>query len=258
LSEISLSGSWQLKAESDDTWRTVQVPGCWEAAGVPMDYPGPCVYWRRFRVPDSLVGRRLFLRFGGVSYHCSVSVDGKPVGEHTGTWDTFELEITDAVTPDKEAQLMVKVEKPASLTAGPGSPTVPGRFPLAETLSGFLPYVWGHAFGGIWQDVTLVNTGPAHIEEVSAKAEADGRVAVEVKLDAPSKVYLTLVSPSGDVLAAAESEEGEELEIGGEFEVEDPQRWSPGSPTLYAVVVATPEGDRRVVRFGFRELSADG
>ena len=30
---------------------------------------------------------------------------------------------------------------------------------MRDTLGGFLPYVWGHMFGGIWQDVALVATG---------------------------------------------------------------------------------------------------
>ena len=260
MSETSLSGAWELQVEGEQTWREVQVPGCWEAAGVPMDFPGPCLFRRQFEVPSDLAGRRLFLRFGGVSYHCSINVDGMPVGEHTGMWDAFTLEVTHAVTPGRVAEVVVRVEKPASLTAGPGSPTVPGRFPLPETLAGFLPYVWGHAFGGIWQDVHLVETGLARIEEVSARGEADGRVVVEVRLDAPSAVYLTLLSPTGDVLAVAMSEqdEGGELEIEGELEVENPQPWSPGSPALYTVVVATPDGDRRQVRFGFRALATDG
>ena len=57
MSETSLNGTWVLRAEGDDTWRNVQVPGCWEASGIPKDFPGPCVYWRRIDVPDDLTGR---------------------------------------------------------------------------------------------------------------------------------------------------------------------------------------------------------
>lgn len=260
MGAISLSGPWELQVEGERAWRAVQVPGSWESVGVPLDYPGPCVYRRRLDVPADLAGRRLFLRFGGVSYHCSVSVNGKPVGEHTGIWDAFAVEITRAVTPGEVAEIAVRVEKPASLTAGPGSPSVPGRYPLPETLAGFLPYVWGHAFGGIWQDVSLEDTGPARILEVHAKGDADGRIRVEVCLDAPLTVSLTLFAPTGEVIAEALGEAcgPGSLLFAREMSVPDPKPWSPDSPTLYTLRLALPDGETRELRLGLRSLSTDG
>jgi len=73
-------------------------------------------------------GQRLWLRFGAVSYHCTVSVDGQELGTHTGMWDPFEVEIPGSFAPGSRAELLVQVEKPASLTAGPDSPAVPDVF----------------------------------------------------------------------------------------------------------------------------------
>ena len=150
---------WQIRRDGRRRWQPVSVPGCWEDAGFPVTDPGP--YWYRTMIPaHRSAGQRLWLDFGAASYHCAVSVDGQEIGSHTGLWDPFEVEIPGVYAPGKRAEMLVRVEKPASLTAGPDSPAVPGRFPLRQTLSGFLPYVWGHAFGGLWQEVQVRVTGP--------------------------------------------------------------------------------------------------
>ncbi len=158
---------WQIRRDGQRRWQPISVPGCWEDAGFPATDPGP--YWYRTTIPvHRAAGQRLWLRFGAVSYHCTVSVDGQEIGSHTGMWDPFEIEIPGAFTPGQRAELLVQVEKPAGLTAGPDSPAVPGHFPLRQTLSGFLPYVWGHAFGGLWQEVQVLVTGPRRMTDLHA------------------------------------------------------------------------------------------
>ena len=158
---ISLSGEWEFRFDGDDAWRPLRVPGCWEELdGVAKDRPGPAWYRHYLTIPAGTQGTRWWLRFGGVSYDCVISVNGREVGRHRGIWDAFVVEVTAAVTPGQRAELLLRVEKPASLTAGPDSAAVAGSFPLRETLAGFLPYVWGHIFGGVWQDVTLPTPQP--------------------------------------------------------------------------------------------------
>src|SRR3712207_6225544 len=144
MQEISLSGQWEFRFDEEAEWRTIAVPGCWEMLDGPKDHPGPAWYRRRVSVPRQWAGRRLWLRFDGLSYACTVSVNGHEVGSHIGLWDAFDLEVTDTdAIIGREAEVVVRVEKPASLRAGPRSEQVPGRYPLQETLAGFLPYVWG-------------------------------------------------------------------------------------------------------------------
>ncbi|HWG85447.1 MAG TPA: hypothetical protein VNT60_08215, partial [Deinococcales bacterium] len=140
---LPLAGDWDFRRQESDAWRTIPVPAPWEWAGVPRDQPGPFTYRRRVRVPEGWAGKRIWLECDGVSYHAQVLVDGHPAGEHTGTWDAWSLELTGLLQPGSEREISLVVEKPASLTNGPDSQGVPGRFPLRETLSGFLPYVWG-------------------------------------------------------------------------------------------------------------------
>ncbi len=279
---------WQFRFEDEAAWRPIAVPGCWEEAGYPKDRPGPAWYRAQATVPSEWAGRRIFLRFGAVSYHCQIYINGTLCGEHTGLWDSFAVEITAAVRPAEPFELLLRVEKPASLTAGPASPPVPGRFPLRRTLSGFLPYVWGHMFGGIWQPVELVAAGPVVIEEAYARGTPDGRVEVFAQLSAPATATLELRDPAGEVVLSAAGhterveQSFEELTsapppsvpsvpsvdrssvpsvdrqvVRFDLQLPSPRPWSPADPALYTAVLRV-DGDERAVRFGLRSLRAEG
>ena len=137
---IPLSEGWEFRPQESTEWRTVAVPGCWEQLGIPHDWEGEGIYrcshplhseWRN-------QFQRLWLRFGAVSYACEVFVNGISVGIHQGAWDSFRLEITEAVGDTEQIEILVKVLKSGGKT-----------YPTNQTTAGFLPYVWGFLFGGI-------------------------------------------------------------------------------------------------------------
>ncbi|MET0773668.1 MAG: sugar-binding domain-containing protein [Candidatus Limnocylindrales bacterium] len=256
LGRWSLAGTWDLAPTGGGPVRRVVVPACWEDSGVPVDLPGPFTYRRRVRIPSRPQGSRLWLRFDGVSHACRVLVDGHEVGAHIGAWDRFELEITRAVGLARSILLEVEVEKPASLTAGPESPAVPGRFPMRETLAGFLPYVWGHMFGGIWQDVSLVVTGQVMIEQAHVTGDADGWVTIDATLSAPSQLAVAVRGPDGDLVEHIRAEPAADHRL--RLLVPAPRVWSPEHPDLYTVELRVPAGDERTVTFGLRSVGSDG
>ncbi|MEQ4207095.1 hypothetical protein [Actinopolymorpha sp. B9G3] len=275
-----LTGPWEVAG------RPVEVPGCWEDTGIAKDAPGPFDYRTTFDVGGLAASDRVWLRFGAVSYACEVFVDGQEVGRHIGMWDAFDVEVTSAVDAGGTHELLVRVEKPASLTAGPDSPAVPGRYPTRETLAGFLPYVWGHVHGGIWQDVEVVVTGPVVFGDVTAWGTPAGEVTIAAEVSGASTVKVTLTDPTGGVV----SEVVRRVEHDAVFSigVDDPQPWSPDDPRLYTVHIAahTDDGssddddssdgddsdedgsssddggrgrsDERTLRVGLRELAAHG
>jgi hypothetical protein len=268
VERIALDGGWDVRPAGGGAWRSIEVPGCWEAAGVPVMDSGPFVFRREVTIPSEWRGRRVWLRFGGVSYHARVRVNGVEVGQHTGTWDGFRIEVGDRVTPGAAAQVEVEVTKPAGLRGGPEGAVVPGPFPLRETLSGFLPYVWGHVFGGIWQQVVLeASRGPLPYE-VFARGAADGRYSLRVALhgarspdagtdaaSAAAHVEVVVRDPEDRALARHEGR-------GPAFEVEGRLggaiHWHPDAPRLHTAEVTV---DGEIVaerRFGFRSLDRHG
>jgi hypothetical protein len=188
----SLPGPWEFCFDDEPAWRPIPVPGCWEAlADAGIDRAGPAWYRTSFAAPVLREGGRAWLRFGAVSYDCAVFVNGRAAGAHRGMWDAFAVEITGLAAPGFPTELLLRVEKPAGLVAGPDSDPLPGQFPLRETLSGFLPYLWGQIFGGVWQAVELAVTGRVVFEDVWVRGESDGRVLVDVALSAPAATVAT-------------------------------------------------------------------
>jgi beta-galactosidase/beta-glucuronidase len=281
MQQLLLSGAWDFRLESEAEWRAIDVPGCWEQIGVRKDLSGPAWYRRTFSVPAEWAGRRIWLRFGAVSYHCEIFVNGRALASHTGLWDSFAVEISGAAEPGAAAELLMRVEKPAGLTAGPDSAGLPGRFPLRETLSGFLPYVWGHIFGGVWQDVALYATGATVFEDVLIRGAADGRVTIEAALSAPGAVTIEIRDPDGELIHKATSHRQDSQrrttkdqgptnaafvlrpsslvpDHSVEITIPTPRPWSPSAPALYEARLRVADGDERVVRFGLRSLRAEG
>src|SRR5262245_10053061 len=125
-----LVNTWDFRLDDEPNWRPIPVPGCWEAIGVYKLCSGPAWYRTHLSISPEWAGRRIWLRLDSVSYHCEISLNGRPVGEHTGLWDAFTLEITDGVTAGQAAELLLRIEKPAGVERGPGSTSLPGRFPL--------------------------------------------------------------------------------------------------------------------------------
>src|SRR5262249_19797640 len=64
-------------------------------------------YHRTFKTPQLAGDRRLLLNFGAVDWKCEVFVNGKSVGQHTGGYDPFTFDITDALAKDKPEQNLV-------------------------------------------------------------------------------------------------------------------------------------------------------
>ncbi|GAB4580157.1 MAG: hypothetical protein Fur0022_28960 [Anaerolineales bacterium] len=254
---------WQYTLNPSTDWHPVQIPSAWEETGLPKDFSGPVWFRTTLPLPEIHPDRRYWLRFFAVSYHCQVDANGHPVGEHTGAWDTFSLEITDAVIASPEprggAEILIRITKPASLTAGPDSPPSPGDHPLRETLAGFLPYVWGHAFGGIWQPVELYTTGLAYIQEAFIRGDAEGQLHLEATLSHASRLHLQILDPAGRLIFSTTFPPALKIDH-SQFKIDHDHilTWSPATPARYTARLTLENGDEKTLSFGFRTLSTEG
>ncbi len=160
---VALDGLWQFRL--GDQSGPIQVPGTWEAQGYARRVEGPAYYSRTVFVPADWQGQRVQIQFDAVSYYAEVSVNGQPAGSHSGAWTAFALDVTEAIRPGAENAITVAVTN------------IGERFPLRESLVGFLPDV-ALMFGGIWQPARLVAfPGPA-LSEIHVKADVSGRISV--------------------------------------------------------------------------------
>jgi hypothetical protein len=268
----SLNGSWGFysrPAESASVvtapptpgnggWTQATVPGCWENEGQPGTLTGPVWYRRDTPLPPTLgsgIGGafRLWWECDAVSYHCEGYVNGRLLRTHTGMWDGFAWEIPpDALTADRTLRFALSVEKPGGK-----------KFPVRETMAGFLPYVWG-TWGGPWQEMRLRVTGPCRLQSVWASGNAAGELEAEAEvslLGIGAVVRFTLWNPAGQVVAGKEVPAAESGTVKAQLIAPQVQQWDPEKPALYLLTVEAFVGGRlsdvRTKRVGFRTVSLD-
>ncbi len=255
----NLNGLWNYTVTGDepgasDMWDGhILVPFPIESAlsGVKKTVqPNQVLHYRRsFQVPaDWLTSRqRVRLNFGAVDWHCKVRVNGKPIGEHTGGYDPFSFDITDALNPIGDNELIVIV----------ADPTNAGGQPRGKQWS--KPHgIWYTPTTGIWQTVWLEPVPYKSIASIRIDADrASGAVRIHIT-DAGQKadthfVYEAEISIDGKRVAVTTSPTSP-LQL---F-VNNPRPWSTDSPTLYDLTVRTYIGARKTDEvksyFAFRDI----
>ena len=103
-------------------------------------------YTRTFTVPKNWKGKDVMLNFGAVDWACEVWVNGISVGEHTGGFTPFSINITPALAQAGENRLTVKVTDPTDAGYQP-------RGKQVNNPNG----IWYTPVTGIWQTVWLLS-----------------------------------------------------------------------------------------------------
>lgn len=170
----------QTAARWNADWEQVNVPHTWNADDMQKKtnsfYAGVAYYRKHYVFPESLEGKRLFLRFEGVGACAEVYVNGYLVGTHKGAYSAFICEIGSQVRLGEENEIVVKADNAAR----------PDVIPVNHALFG--------VYGGIYRPVWLIVTEPCNIvvndyaspgvyitQKNVSKQSAD--VSVRVKLD---------------------------------------------------------------------------
>ena len=271
-----LSGQWDfMPAES------LEYPpkGRWKKAKVPSDrwggWPGKehhAWFRRTFTVPAQAKGLVFRLRFEAVAHYCVVYLNGQRLGEHLGGFEPFEFDVSDAIKPGQENELVVGVtDWIAGLKPGSPIPEDPQDVPAHSML---IPYgTRVNRLRGIWQDVLLIAHGPvAVVDDFIITSVRNRRVTVRARLrnfsDRPQRV--TVKPEVGDAQGLVFAMRRRSLSIppGDSAEIEwtrqwkNPRLWWPFDPHLYYVRLSVDAdgqpSDEQFTRFGFREFWIDG
>lgn len=199
-------------------------------------------YHRKFTVGKEFSGKEALLHFGAVDWQCSVWVNGKLVGEHTGGYNPFTFNITDVIT-EGENELVVKVFDPTD--AGHQQ-----RGKQILVTKGF----WYTATSGIWQTVWLEPVNRCRIDSLRLVPDIDeGVIRINIKrtYKCGGKLYAKVL-------------EGDKVVFDGEIAdkaaipVPDARLWSPEAPFLYTLLLTLDcngEKDEVSSYFGMRKLS---
>ena len=193
-------------------------------------------YHRTFKVPTAK-NLRIVLHFGAVDWHTIVWVNGKQVGEHKGGYDPFSFDITDALQPAGDNELVVSVWDPSEKSFQPRGKQVSNPHGIFYT-----------PVTGIWQTVWLERVPLSYIKAVKMTPDVDKEtINLEVTCSAPKKekamltLNVSLEGRSDSFTYAPVVAEGK-VKVSIPLIKEILALWSPDSPKLYDLQLHYTDG----------------
>ena len=264
----NLNGVWQFAAATagqappigTDLAERILVPYPVESAlsGI-MRHETQMYYRRTFTVPkDWRVGKadqRLLLHFQAVDWDATVYVNGKKLTEHTGGYDAFTVDVTDALKAKGDQEIVV----------GVADPNDTGTQPLGKqrTAGDGIFYT---PSSGIWQTVWMEPTAPAHIDRLDMAPDlATSSLGLTVQASNTKYSLVEAVAYDGNrVVGRVIGAPNTALKL----PVPKAHLWSPDDPHLYNLKVRLVDINRGFSLdevgsyFGMRSISlgktADG
>ena len=270
---VSLNGTWKftldppkdfhLNSVDPSGWSDVQVPGEPWMQGLEIKRDTKYPYKKKIFIPRNFRNTRVFLRFDGVYTIGKVWVNGHFAGEHYGGFTSWNLEITDFVTPGKDAWLTVSINDltdDVSFASG--------------YASRFLGNDFDHFIGGILRDVTLFAVPKNHLTRFHVETDLDDNyrnaslkisVGVDFQDASEAKVEFELRDPTGKKVrlepsSAMLSKQDSEHVL--EIPVTNPQKWDAEHPNLYKLtahlIIKSKTMETLSRKMGFREVEVCG
>jgi hypothetical protein len=248
---LPLEGDWEFRL-GDEKVRTIPVPSAWEAHTADKLTDGPALYRRTVTIPDSWIGKTICLEADAISFQALVRINGEKAGPpHRGMWSPFQLNITRLVQAG-ENRIEIEVWKPG------------GRFPLRETLAGFLPDV-ATTFGGIWQGIRLRAFAWAALSDVRVFAYGGGWVDVQGQIVSLGErraieALIELVDAENQTVSRTRANVAADHSFAAHLETGPIVKWTPADPQLYSVRISLNSRTSKTVeiarRVGFRDVAA--
>lgn len=184
-------------------------------------------YQRTFTVPSSWKGKRVMLNFGAVDWKADIWLNDIKVGQHTGGFTPFSLDITAALTSKGNNELVVKVWDPTS--SG-----YQARGKQANRPEG----IWYTSVTGIWQTVWIEPVADHHVTCIRTTSDIDRKkltVDVATSMASSSEIIEVKIYDHKQLIATGKASNGQIIEIQMPDNV---KLWTPDSPFLYSMEVA--------------------
>lgn len=198
-------------------------------------------YRRNISIPEDWSGKRVLLHFDAASCESAVFVNGHPVGTHEGSFDAFEIDITDQLkSGTNELVVGVRDTHDGLHSCGKGA-VDQGDYTFTS---------------GIWQTVWLEPVFQDHIQRLAITPNLKRSiVTVNPQLSGIARKVRVVVSTGGKTVGETLSDVPGKIEVS----VPNPHTWSPGDPFLYDLKVSLLDKRGKVVDevgsyFGMRSV----
>ena len=184
----NLNGCWSFRYGRETTQIQVPFPCQSKLSGIGKRIEEDhVVYERKFTVSSEWKGKAVLLHFGAVDYRCSVFINEKCVGSHTGGQTSFSFDITRYLSW-KEETVRVEVDDPLQ------DESIPRGKQFWEAESKF---IWYTPSTGIWQTVWLEPVSETSLLWVHFTPDIDeGTVKIDYQLSEtaalPNRVHVKI------------------------------------------------------------------
>jgi beta-galactosidase/beta-glucuronidase len=242
-----LSDGWINMPEIFTSEITVPFPPESQASGIGDQGMRPVVWYRReFELTPDLHAGRLLLHFGAVDYRAQVWVNGALVATHEGGHTPFTADITTALNPDADTQvIVVRAEDiPDDLAQPRGK-----QFWEAEPRD-----IWYTRTTGIWQPVWLEPVPETYITAIRWTPQLDrGQLGMRLSLNQTPRQTLTVrvQLTLHDVTLVDDRYTVNDRDLRRDLGLEATRTmnwrkviWSPDYPNLIDAVITLLDGDR--------------
>ena len=222
--------------------RRIVVPFCVESdlSGVGYrDFVPQVWYHRRLEVPDKWSGQRILLNFGAVDFACVVYLDGKAVGEHSGGFSSFTIDLTPYVRTGAGHNLVVMVR----------NNPVGGEQPRGKQCDKYASYGCLYTrVTGIWQTVWMEAVDAAALRRCAIVPDFDNSSFAFVPefYSAPRGGFRVAVKDADGRIVAQKSVHAADG-VTVVLAIPEPRAWSPEDPHLYDVLFEVTDESGRVV-----------
>ena len=233
-SYVNLNGQWDFAVgEKLPTVfdRKILVPFCPESqlSGVKEHFPeGIGLYYRRsFILPEGFNRGRVLLHIGAADQVAEIYVNRKAIGSHQGGYESFCLDITDALKDENELLIVCRDDLRDK------------SFPYGKQVMK-RGGMWYTPVSGIWQTVWLESVPARYIEKLIIENRGESVTVTTV----PALDGRITVKDLGEFFLAR----GKAV-----ITPPNPRFWSPEDPYLYEFTLEA-EGDRVESYFALRSL----
>ncbi|HEY8283089.1 MAG TPA: sugar-binding domain-containing protein, partial [Chloroflexota bacterium] len=241
-----LDQGWPGRHDVFDRQITVPFPPESPASGIGDTGYHPVAWYRRaFSAACRKPHERLLLHCGAIDYRAQVWVNGHLVATHEGGQTPFCADITNALVPGDEQELVIRAEdQPLDLAQPRGKQDW-----LEEPHA-----IWYHRTTGIWQPVWLEAVNPTHMTNLRWTPSLDpGLLTLELTLrretDRPLRARVRLSIHGRLLVDDTYSVEGFQVSRGvaltpaGTGLEPDRLLWSPAHPNLIEATISILDGD---------------
>ena len=225
-----------MRQSSSEGWKTVKVPNVWNLGDSSNQSMAGGIGWYRkdFELPNADSALKWAVRFESVNYRSRVWLNGRPIGENTGAYIPFSMQLA-GLKRTGTNRLVIRVD----------SRRLPTDFPPSGLNEAGVPTGGWWNYGGIQREVYLEKLDTVDYKQVQVRpvlpcatcaADVQMRITLRNVDSGTRRVSVTGSFGSRKVnLGTKNLSGGGVAAFTDSLRIDKPQLWSPRDPNLYAV-----------------------